>query len=141
MSLKDQAKWTLSRPWRLLTGAVAVEAAPTPLGDGLRDLAGEYNRALRSALTQSLGGAGLLRALAGREVAREGMAYAMLCADRLVLMLAHVRAAEALCAHAAASERHRRLAERFVHRALPLLRMHGDIVRSGDRSTLEAIEA
>ena len=69
------------------------------------------------------------------------MAYALLCADRLVLMLAHVRAAEALCAHAAASERHRRLAERFVHRALPLLRMHGDIVRSGDRSTLEAIEA
>jgi hypothetical protein len=141
MSLKDQAKWALSRPWRLLTGAVAVEAAATPLGDGLRDLAAEYNRALRAALTQGLGGAGLLRALGGREPSREEMAYALLCADRLVLMLSHVRAAEALCAHASASPHHRRLADRFVHRALPLLRMHGEIVRSGDRTTLEAIEA
>jgi alkylation response protein AidB-like acyl-CoA dehydrogenase len=138
MSLKDQAKWALSRPWNLLTGAVTVEAEASPLGDGLRDLAGEYNRALRSALTQSLGASGLLGALSGREPSRERMAYALLCADRLVLMLAHLRAAEALCAHAAASPRHRRLADRFVHRALPLLRMHGDIVRGGDRSTLEA---
>ena len=38
------------------------------------------------------------------------------------------------------SER-RRLAERFVHRSLPLVRMHGEIVRSGDESTLEAMEA
>jgi len=141
MSLKDQAKWALSRPWRLLTGAVDVEADATPLGDGLRDLAAEYNRALRAALTQSLGGAGILRALSGREPSREDMAYALLCADRLVLMLSHVRAAEALCAHASSSPRHRRLADRFVHRALPLLRMHAEIVRSGDRTTLEAIEA
>lgn len=138
MSLKDQAKWALEKPWRLLTGAMAVEAAADPLGDALRDLAGEYNRALRSALTQSLGAGGMLGALSGREPSREKMAYALLCADRLILMLAHVRAAEALCAHAGASPRHRRLADRFVHRALPLLRMHGEIVRSGDRTTLEA---
>jgi alkylation response protein AidB-like acyl-CoA dehydrogenase len=137
-SLKDQSKWALSRPWRLLTGAVSVEAESSPLGDGLRDMAGEYNRALRSALTQSLGLGGLASALSGREASRDDLAYALLCADRLILMLAHVRAAEALCAHAAASERHRRLADRFVHRALPLLRMHGDIVRAGDRTTLEA---
>jgi alkylation response protein AidB-like acyl-CoA dehydrogenase len=141
MSLKDQAKWALARPWRLLAGAIAVEADASPLGDALRDLAAEYNRALRSALAQSLGGGGIARALSGREPSREDMAYALLCADRLVLMLAHVRAAEALCAHAAASPRHRRLADRFVHRALPLLRMHGEIVRSGDRSTLEALES
>jgi hypothetical protein len=33
----------------------------------------------------------------------------------------------------------RRLAERFIRRSLPLVRMHGDIVRSGDRATLEAL--
>jgi alkylation response protein AidB-like acyl-CoA dehydrogenase len=141
MSLKDQAKWALSRPWRLLTGAVAVEAEPSPLGDALRDLAGEYNRALRSALGQSLGASGLLGALAGREPPREQMAYALLSADRLILMLAHLRAAEALVAQAPSSSRHRRLADRFVHRSLPLLRMHADLVRSGDRSTLEATRA
>ncbi len=54
-------------------------------------------------------------------------------------MLAHTRAAEALAAHAGTSARHRRLAERFVHRAIPLVRMHGEIVKSGDRSTLEAL--
>src|SRR4029450_5249196 len=84
---------------------------------------------------------GLLRALSGREPDREAMSYALLCADRLVLMLAHVRAAEARCAHASTSPRHRRLADRFVHRTLPLLRMHGEIVRGGDRDTLEALRA
>jgi hypothetical protein len=128
----------LSRPWRLLTGAVSVEAEASPLGDALRDLAAEYNRTLRSALVQSLGLGGLLAALGGREPSREDLSYAFLSADRLILMLAHVRAAEALCAQASASAPHRRLADRFVHRALPLLRMHGDVVRSGDRSTLEA---
>jgi alkylation response protein AidB-like acyl-CoA dehydrogenase len=141
MSLKDQARWALSRPWRLMTGAIDVEAGATPLGDGLRDMAAEYDRALRAALTRGLGGAGILRALAGCEPQAERLAYARLCADRLILMLAHVRAAEALCAHAPGSPHHRRLADRFVHRALPLLRMHGEIVRSGDRTTLEAIEA
>ena len=55
-------------------------------------------------------------------------------------MLAYTRAAEALAAHAPSSDRHRRMAERFVSRALPLVRMHGEIVRSGDLSTLEALE-
>ena len=47
MSLKDQVGWTLQAPWRVLTGAVRVEAPPDTLGDGLRDLAAEYNAALR----------------------------------------------------------------------------------------------
>lgn len=84
--------------------------------------------------------AGVARALAGRggEPPRERIAYALLSAERLCAMLAYVRAAEALVSHAPASPRHRRWAERFVHRSLPLVRMHGAIVRSGDRSRLEA---
>jgi hypothetical protein len=56
-------------------------------------------------------------------------------------MLALTRASEALAAHAHASGARRRLAERYTRRALPLVRMHGEIVRSGDRSTLEEMGA
>jgi hypothetical protein len=56
-------------------------------------------------------------------------------------MLAYARAAEALAAHAAASAARKALAERFVGRAVPLVRMYGELVRSGDRSTLEALPA
>jgi hypothetical protein len=71
----------------------------------------------------------------------EDLALARLHAERLVAMLSYTRAAEALAAHAPASARHRRLAERFVARALPLVRMHGEVVRSGDTSTLEWLGA
>jgi alkylation response protein AidB-like acyl-CoA dehydrogenase len=142
MSLKDQVKWALKRPWRLLSGAVSVEAPADVLGDGVREMAGEYNRAFRYVFGQSVGAAGLVRALARRSPpeARE-LGYALLHAERLAAMLATTRAAEALAAHAAASARRRAIAERFVNRALPLVRMYGELVRSGDRSTLEALSA
>jgi alkylation response protein AidB-like acyl-CoA dehydrogenase len=140
MSLKDQVRWALERPWRLATGAVSVDAPADLLGDGLREMAGEYNAALRYAVTASVGAAGLVRAALGRGGSDpHAYAYALLHAERLCVMLSYTRAAEALSAHAAGSAAHRRLAERFVHRSLPLVRMHGEIVRSGDRSTLEAI--
>jgi alkylation response protein AidB-like acyl-CoA dehydrogenase len=142
MSLKDQVKWGLERPWRLAFGPVGVEAPPDTLGDALREMAGEYNRALRFALRESVGVAGIVRGLAGRNPSDgEDFGYALVSAERLCAILAHVRAAEALAAHAAASSERRRLADRFVHRALPLVRMHGALVRSGDRSTLEALKA
>jgi alkylation response protein AidB-like acyl-CoA dehydrogenase len=142
MSLKDQVKWAFERPWRLLAGPVAVKAPPDTMGDALREMASEYNRALRSVLRGSIGGAGILAALLGRRgrVAAADLDFALLWAERLAAMLAHTRAAEALAAGAGASAERRRLAERFVHRALPLVRMHGDVVRSGDRSTLEALQ-
>jgi len=123
MSLKDQARWAMERPWRLYTGAVSVEATPDVLGDGVRDLAAEYNRTLRYVLRHR----------------GEDLAFARLHAERLAAMLAYTRAAEALAAHAPASARHRRLADRFVTRTLPLLRLHGDVIRSGDVSTLESL--
>ncbi len=138
MSLKDQVKWLFERPWSWLTGAVAVEAPPNPLGDGLREMAGEYERTLKSVLRQSLGLGGALAAVRGRAPSHEAMSYALLQAERLCAMLSYTRAAESLARHAEASPRHRRLAERFVHRSLPLVRMHGEIARSGDRDTLEA---
>ncbi len=67
---------------------------------------------------------------------RSRMAYALLSAERLAEMLALTRASEALAAHAHASAARLRVAERYVRRALPLVRMKGEIVRSGDRSTL-----
>jgi hypothetical protein len=105
-------------------------------------MAAEYNRALKAVLRESFGVAGMLRVLAARqEPPRERLAYALLSAERLCAMLAYVRAAEALVAHGATSAPHRRWAERFVHRSLPLVRMHGSIVRSGDRSTLDGLSA
>ena len=142
MSLKDQMKWALERPWKLLSGAVCVEAAPDTTGDALRDMAIEYNRALRHVASESLGLAGVLNALVRRSApSREQLSYALLAAERLATMLAYVRAAEALLSSAREDKARRRLAERFIQRSLPLVRMHGDIVRSGDRSTLEVLEA
>ena len=143
MSLKDQSRWAMEKPWRLLTGAVSVEAAGDVLGDGVRDLAAEYNRTLRYVMARSGGlGAVVSRALGrGGAIAADDLAFARLHAERLTAMLAYTRAAEALAAHAPASARHRLLSQRFVTRALPLVRMHGDVVRSGDRSTLEALQA
>jgi alkylation response protein AidB-like acyl-CoA dehydrogenase len=143
MSLKDQARWAAERPWRLFTGAVSVEAGADALGVGVRDLADEYNRTLRHVLGKS-GGLGAMAArLLGRRAdpGESRLAFARLHAERLTAMLAYTRAAEALAAHAAASARHRRLAERLVTRALPLVRMYGEVVRSGDLSTLEALQA
>ena len=139
MSLKDQVKWSRKRPWRLLAGPVTVEAPPDTLGDALREMAGEYNRAFRYCIRETFGLTGLLRALNGRPPDPHRLAYALLHAERLCLILAYTRAAEALVGHAGASRERRLLAERFVHRSLPLVRMHAGIVRSGDRSTLEAM--
>ena len=143
MSLKDQARWMTQSAWRFVGGAVRVERAPGDLGEALAEMAREYNHALRHALTESLGAAGLLalaaRAVSGRsaEPDRSRMAYAPLSAERLAHMLALTRASEALAAHAPASAALRKVAERYVRRALPLVRLHGEAVRSGDRSTLE----
>jgi alkylation response protein AidB-like acyl-CoA dehydrogenase len=143
MSLKDQARWAMERPWRVFTGAVSVEAGPDVLGDGVRDLASEYNRALRHVLGRSLGLGAVVAGALGRAKApaEEDLALARLHAERLTAMLASTRAAEALAAHASLSARHRRLAERFVGRALPLVRMHGEVVRGGDFGTLEGTPA
>jgi len=141
MSLKDQVKWALQSPARLVTGPVSVDAPQDTRGDALLELSREYNRAFRYVLRQGLGLGGLVGALLGRsEPDRARLAYAMLSAERLCAMLAYTRAAEALVATAATDARGR-IADRFLHRALPLVRMHGEIVRSGDRSTLEAIQA
>jgi hypothetical protein len=142
MSLKDQVKWAMQRPWRLLSGAVQVEAPHDVLGDGVRELAGEYNHAFRYVLRQSVGAAGVLKALTGRgRPEPRDLGYALLHAERLAAMLAYTRAAEALAASAGASAARKALAERFVNRALPQVRMYGELVRSGDRSTLEALSA
>jgi len=143
MSLKDQTRWAMERPWRLLTGAISVEASPDVLGDGVRDLAAEYNRTLRFVVGRTVGLGAVAAAVVGRgrPPAEDDLALARLHAERLVAMLSYARAAEALAAHAPASARHRRLAERFVARALPLVRMHGEVVRSGETSTLEWLQA
>jgi hypothetical protein len=141
MSLKDQVKQTVGKPWRLAGGPVRVLAPPNPLGDALREMAGEYNRAFRVVLAESIGFSGMLRGLIDRtsEPDPERLGYALLHAERLAAMMAYTRAAEALTSHAARSPRHRSLAERFVHRSLPLVRMYGEIVRSRDKSTLERL--
>ncbi len=143
MSLKDQARWALERPWRLLTGAVSVEAPAGELGEPLREMAWEYNQALRFAILKGTGLRALVGLLRGRAAlpSPDRLAYALLSAERLAQMLAHTRAAEALCRFREAGPVRRRLAERFVHRSLPLVRMLGQVVRSGESSTLEALRS
>jgi alkylation response protein AidB-like acyl-CoA dehydrogenase len=147
MSLKDQARWMMEKASRLVRGPVRVDVPPGEAGETIREMAHEYNRALRSALTQSLGAGGLAalaaQAAVGRsaELDRERLSYALLSAERLAQMLALTRAAEALAAHASAGPGRRRVAERYARRALPIVRMQGEIVRGGDRSTLEEARA
>ncbi len=141
MSLKDQARWAFAQPWPW-GGPVSVAAPPDMLGDALREMAAEYNRSLRYALRRSLGLAGVLGVtVAKRMLEREDLSYALLSAERLVAILAYTRCAEALVESSREGSARRKLAERFVHRSLPLARMHGEIVRSGDESTLEALQA
>jgi alkylation response protein AidB-like acyl-CoA dehydrogenase len=142
MSLKDQVKWAMERPWRLLFGAVRVAAGEDLLGDALREMAAEYNRAFGYVVRQTLGPLALLEALGarGQDANPDALAYARLSAERLAAILAYTRAAEALVDSAKDSAERRRIAERFVHRSLPLVRMHAEIVRGGDRSTLQAMQ-
>ncbi|HET8645043.1 MAG TPA: hypothetical protein VFO85_06115, partial [Vicinamibacteria bacterium] len=115
-------------------------APPDRMGDGLRDLASEYNSALRYVLMRGVGLPALMAAAARKRAPeREKLAYALLHAERLASILASLRAAEALVASAAGSVARGRLADRYLSRALPLARMQADIVRSGDRATLEAL--
>jgi hypothetical protein len=89
----------------------------------VRDLAAEYNRALRYVLRHR----------------GEDLAFARLQAERLAAMLAYTRAAEALAAHAPAPRATAGWPSASSRARCPLLRMHGDVIRSGDRSTLESL--
>ena len=140
MSLKDQMGWALAAPWRLLAGPLQVEVPHGPQGDGVRDLAAEYGRALRYVLRAGVG-LGPLAAAAWRRrpPGREHLGYALLHAERLASILASTRAAEALVSAAAGSAERGKVAERYLRRALAHARMEAEIVCSGDRSTLEAL--
>ena len=135
MSLRDQAGWTMARPWRLLGGGLPVEAAADSLGDALREMGDEYARSLRGVLRAST----RLGDLVGRRGSRAvpGDSPALLHAERLVEMLALARAAEALAATAADDAGRRRLAERYAHRALLRARLLAELIRSDDGWALE----
>lgn len=139
MSLKDQLRFASERPWRLLTGALESHAPGDHLGDALREMAGHYGRSLRLLAARGLGAAGLLAAWRGRGAAppQERLDAALLHAERLIEMLALTRAAEALAATARDAGQRRRLAERYVQRALPRVRMLAEIVRDDERGALQ----
>jgi hypothetical protein len=91
-------------------------------------------------LLHGVGLGALARAAARkRPPEREQLAYALLHAERLGAILASVRAGEALVARVGDSAARRRVADRYLSRALPQARMHAEIIRSGDRSTLDSL--
>jgi alkylation response protein AidB-like acyl-CoA dehydrogenase len=67
-------------------------------------------------------------------------AYAKLHAERLTIIKALVHISRILLGQAHLSEERRRLAERFIHKMHPVVKMHASYVKSGDRSTLAYIE-
>jgi hypothetical protein len=140
MSLKDQMGWALRSPWALLAGPLHLDVPHGPLGDGERDLAAEYGRALRYVLRAGVGlGPLVAAAWRRRPPEREQLGYALLHAERLAAILAAARAAEALVATAAGNAERVKVAERYIRRALPQAHMLAEVVCSGDRSTLEAL--
>jgi alkylation response protein AidB-like acyl-CoA dehydrogenase len=144
MSLKDRLRAVLARPQRLLFGTLRVQAGEGEAGDALREMAGEYDRALRRLVARGVGATGLLAAWRGRREAASAarLDAALLQAERLVEMLALTRAGEALLRSSRDSVERRRLAERFLHRSLPRVRYLADVVRQDDRSALpEAADA
>jgi alkylation response protein AidB-like acyl-CoA dehydrogenase len=68
-------------------------------------------------------------------------AYAKLHAERMTIIKALVHISRVLLRQANLSDERRRLAERFIYKMHPLVKLHASYIKSGDRSTLEYIKS
>lgn len=147
MATKDLLKAALSKPTALVGGTISPSLAaasfPGELGKTYRRARSELNASVRYLLRDLLraGGApGLIGMLQGKPaIGDEDTQYILLHAERLASMLAHLHAARLLAEQSRQYPDRLVLAERSMRRAERVIADGARAIRSGDRSTLEAI--
>jgi alkylation response protein AidB-like acyl-CoA dehydrogenase len=147
MATKDLLKAAMARPTVLAGGTVSASLAAASfdgeMGRLYRRARSSFNATLRALLVDLVrrGGAkGALGMVRGRpSIAEEDTAYILLHAERLTAALAQLHAARLLATQAMTHPERTRLALRALRRAVEVTATAERVVKSGDRSTLEAI--
>jgi alkylation response protein AidB-like acyl-CoA dehydrogenase len=147
MATKDLVKAALSKPTALLGGTISPALAAASFEGSLGKLYGEarsdFNSTLRSLLSDLLkkqGVRGVAALVQGKAaIDEEDTGYILLHAERLIAALAHLHAARLLAQQVAAHREREALALRAIRRAAEVCASTQRAVKSGDRSTLDAI--
>jgi alkylation response protein AidB-like acyl-CoA dehydrogenase len=147
MATKDLLKAAMARPSTLAGGtlspALAAASFPGELGELYREARSDLNSALRFLLYDLLKQGGLDGAVAvlrGRPAIKdEDTQYILLHAERLTAMLSHLHAARLLAEQAQSHPNRLSTALRAMRRAAHVAADCSRVIKSGDRSTLEAI--
>ena len=147
MATKDLMKAVLANPRTVLASGPSPALAQARFDGALgRDFDAARSKmvsTLRYLLVDLARGLGPRRAIAmatGRSRPElDDFGYVLLHAERLTQMLARLHITRLLANQAARIPERRPIAERFAHHALRLCQTNAAQIRSGDRSTLEAI--
>jgi len=147
MATKDLLKVALSRPTALLGGTLSPALASATfsgeVGRLYRRARTDLNASIRWLLYDLLkqgGTRGLFAMVQGRPaIDEEKTGYILLHAERLTAMLSHLHAARLLSQQAQRHPERLPLAERMMRRAAQVAAQSAATIKSGDRSTLEAI--
>jgi alkylation response protein AidB-like acyl-CoA dehydrogenase len=147
MAAKDVLKAALSCPTILAGGTIsrslAAASFPGELGRRYREARSDVNAAIRSLLYDVIrqgGTSGIVAMAQGKPALKEEqMQYVLLHAERLTAMLAHLHAARLLAEQSKRFPERLPLAERAMRRAAAVAADGARAIKSGDKSTLEAI--
>lgn len=147
MATKDLLRAAMARPVTLAGGTVSPSLASASfsgeLGRLYREARTDLNGGVRSLLHDVIrqsGRDGILALLRGKPAVEEAhLQYVLLHAERLTSMLAHLHAARLLAQQAQRHPQRLPVATRAMRRAAAVCADGSRAIRSGDRSTLEAI--
>ncbi len=154
MATKDLLKAALAKPTSLAGGTISPSLAaasfPGEIGSLYREARSNFNASVRSLLYDLLKRGGLKRggkqglwsmAQGKPDIREEDTQYILLHAERLTAMLAHLHAARLLAQQAQRFPGRSPVALRAMRRAASVAADGARAVKSGDRSTLDAIAA
>jgi alkylation response protein AidB-like acyl-CoA dehydrogenase len=148
MAVKDLLKVIMRRPASLIDGTFSPSLARTSTRDDLgrmfRKARNDFNWSVRYILFDLIrhGGVDLLRDLLRGKAAmdEDDIAYILLNAERLTIMLSHLHASRLLLEQARRFPERRSVAARMLQRTMLVCQTASRQVRSGERSTLETVE-
>jgi len=147
MATKDLLKAALAKPTSLAGGTISPSLAAASfsgeIGTLYREARSSFNASVRSLLYDLLkrgGKEGLWSMARGKpDIREEDTQYILLHAERLTAMLAHLHAARLLAQQAQRFPGREPLALRAMRRAAGVAADGARAIKSGDRSTLDAI--
>lgn len=148
MATKDLLKAALAKPTSLAGGTISPSLAASfsgEIGTLYREARSDVNASMRTLLYDLLkrgGKQGLWSMAQGKpDIREEDTQYILLHAERLTAMLAHLHAARLLAQQAQRFPVRSPLALRATRRAASVAADGARAIKSGDRSTLDAIAA